>query len=142
MPGYVVPAGYLAHTTLWQFHMGKSEYQISIQPDCVLVERAQDYEVVLSEQPAMLMAISESCKKAGCRKVLILGPRTKVRLSLQDVFDLGQEIAKLGLRIAVVESHDAPEEKVKFLENVVTNRGDLIQFFDSEQHAKDWLGIT
>jgi hypothetical protein len=122
--------------------MDNSEYQISIQPGYVLVERAQDYEVVLSEQPAILMAISASCKEAGCRKVLILGPRTKVRLSVQNVFDLGQEIAKLGLRIAVVESHDAPNENVRFLENVATNRGGPIQFFDNEQHAKDWLGIT
>lgn len=74
--------------------------------------------------------------------MLILGPRTKIRLSVQNIFDLGQEIAKLGLRIAVVESHDAQEENVKFLEDVVTNRGGSIQFFDNEQHAKDWLGIT
>jgi len=141
-PGYVTPVEYSAHTTFWQFDMGKSEYQISIQPGYVLVERAQDYEVVLSEQPAMLMAISAYCKEAGCRKVLILGPRTKIRLSVQNIFDLGQEIAKLGLRIAVVESHDAQEENVKFLEDVVTNRGGSIQFFDNEQHAKDWLGIT
>jgi hypothetical protein len=141
-PGYVTPVEYLAHTTFWQFDMGKSEYQISIQPGYVLVERVQDYEVVLSEQPAMLMAISASCKEAGCRNVLILGLRTKVRLSVQNIFDLGQEIAKLGLQIAVVESHDAQEENVKFLENVVTNRGGPIQFFDNEQHVKDWLGIT
>ena len=58
-----------------------------------------------------------------------------------DIFNLGQEIANLGLRIAVVESHNASNKDVKFLETVVKNRGGPIQFFDNEQDAKDWLGI-
>ena len=121
--------------------MATSEQKISVQPGYLLVERPQDYEVVWSEQPARLMEISAACKEAGCRKVLILGPRTKVRLSVLDIFDLGQEIAKFGLRIAVVELHDASNENVEFLENAATNRGGPIQFFDNEQDAKDWLGI-
>jgi hypothetical protein len=87
------------------------------------------------------MEISAACEEAGCRKVLILGPRTKVRLSVLDIYNLGQEIAKLGLRIAVVELHDASKENVRFLENVVANRGGPFQFFDDEQDAKDWLEI-
>ena len=121
--------------------MGTSEYKISIQPGYLLVERPQGYEVVWGEQPARLMEISAACKEAGCRKVLILGPRTKVRLSVSDIFDLGKEIAKLGLRIAVVELHDASNEDVEFLEHVAMNRGGPIQFFGNEQDAKVWLGI-
>ena len=122
--------------------MDNSEHKISIQPGYVLVERSQDYKVVLSEQPAKLMEMSTACKEAGCRKVLILGPRTKVRLSTQEIFDLGKEIAKLSLQIAVVELHDASKENVEFLENVVVNRGVPIQFFDNEQDAKDWLVVS
>ncbi len=122
--------------------MGNADQQISIRSGYVLVERPQDFEVVLSEQPAILMKISASCKAEGCRKVLVLGPRTKVRLSATDIYDLGQQIATLGLRIAVVESHDASNEDVRFLETVTTNRGGPIQFFDNQQHAKDWLGVT
>ncbi len=121
--------------------MGTSKQRISLQSGYLLVERPQDYEVVWSEQPARLMEMSAACKEAGCRKVLILGPRTKVRLSVSDIFDLGKEIAKLGLRIAVVELHDASNEDVELLENVAMNRGGPIQFFDNEQDAKDWLGI-
>jgi len=121
--------------------MDNSEHKISIQPGYVLIERSQDYKVVWSEQPAKLMEMSAACKEAGCRKVLILGPRTKVRLSTNEIFNLGKEIAKLNLQIAVVELHDASIGKVKFLENVVGNRGVPIQFFDYEQDAKDWLGI-
>jgi len=95
---------------------------ISIRPGYVLVERPEDYEVVLSEQPAELLKISECCKESGCRKVLILGPRTNVRLSVADIYDLGESIAKLGLKIAVVESHNASDSDVEFLENVVSNR--------------------
>ncbi len=107
-----------------------------------MVERPPDYEVVWSEQPANLLELSAYCKDAGCRKVLILGPRTKVRLSVSDIYKLGNEIAKLGLQIAVVELHDASKKDVRFLGNVVSNRGRAIQFFDNEQDAKDWLGIT
>ncbi len=121
--------------------MDNLEHKISIQPGYVLVERPQDYKVVLNEQSARLMEISAACKEASCRKVLILGPRTKVRLTTSDIYNLGKEIAKLGLQIAVAESHDASIGKVKFLENVVGNRGVPIQFFDNEQDAKVWLGI-
>jgi hypothetical protein len=121
--------------------MDNSEHKISIQPGHVLVVRSQDYKVVWNEQPARLKEIWAACKEASCRKVLLLGPRTKVRLSTLDIYKLGKEIAKLGLQIAVVELHDAPIGKVKFLENVVMNRGVPIQFFDNEQNAKDWLGI-
>lgn len=59
-----------------------------------------------------------------------------------EIYDLGHEIAKLGLQIAIVELHDALTENVEFLEDVVTNRGGPIQFFNNEQDAKDWLGIS
>ena len=122
--------------------MGNSEQKISIQPGYVLIERSHDYEVVVSEQPAMMMEMSAVCKEAGYNKVLILGPRTKVKLSTSEIYSLGEEIAKLGLLIAVVESHDASSENVLFLENVVSNRSIPIQFFDNEQDAKDWLKIS
>ena len=121
--------------------MSSSEQTISTKPGYVLVERPQDYEVVASEQPARLMEISAVCNEAGCGKVLIVGPRTKVSLSTMDIFDLGERIAKLRLQIAVVELHDASEEDVRFLENVASNRGGPLQFFDNTQDAKDWLGI-
>ena len=119
--------------------MGNSGYNISIQSNYVLVERPQDYEVTLNEQPAMLMELSSVCKEADCRNALILGSGTKVKLSTFDILDLGQQIAKLDLRIAIVESHDASNEDVNFLENTVWNRGGYIRFFDSEIEAKYWL---
>ena len=119
--------------------MGALDYKLSIQPGYVLVERPQDYEVALSEQPEMLMNLAAVCKQANCRKVLIRGPKTTVKLSPLEIRDLGKEIAKLDLRIAVTESHDASKEDVEFLENVVWNRGRPIKFFDSELEAKYWL---
>ena len=121
--------------------MDNSEHKISVQPGYVLIERAQDYKVVWSEQPAFLREISAVCKEAGCQKVLILGPRTKVRLTMSEILDLGKGIAKLGVQIAVAESHDASNEDVKFLENTVGYRGVPFKFFDNEQDAKGWLGV-
>ncbi len=122
--------------------MSNSEQQISIRSGYVLVERPPDYEVVWTEQPARLKEISALCKEAGCRKVLVLGPRTKVKLSTLDIFNLGAMIAKLRLRVAVVELHDASDVDVSFLETVVMNRGRPIQFFDNEQNARDWLDVA
>jgi len=124
-----------------QLAMSKSEQTLSIKSGYILVERPPGYEVVLTEQSARLMEILALCKQADCRKVLVLGQNTDVRLLTVDIFDLGVQIAELGLQIAVVESHDAPDKDVKFLENVVANRGDPIQFFDNTKDAKDWLGV-
>ena len=122
--------------------MGNSEQKISIQSGYVLVERPKDYEVVFSEQPTKLMEILTFCKDSGCRKVLIVGPRTKVSLSALVIYELGEDIAKSGLQIAMVESHDAPTDDEQFLESVTTNRGGSIQFFINEEEAKDWLEIS
>lgn len=124
------------------FKMGNSEQQISIQPGFVLVERPPHYEVVWRKQPVALKEISAFCEETGCRKVLVLGLRTKVTLSTSDILNLGKEIAKLGLQIAVAELHDASKEDVRYLENVVNNLGAPMQFFDNEPDALDWLGIT
>jgi hypothetical protein len=119
--------------------MGRSNYNLSVQPGYVLVDRPQGYEVSLNDQPAMLMDISTFCKEANCQNVLIRGLKTTVKLSPLDIHELGKEIAKLNLRIAVAESHDASVEDVSFLENVVWNRGRPIKFFKSEAEAKYWL---
>ena len=119
-----------------------SEQTMSVRPGYVLVERPQDYEVVWSEQRTSLMEILAFCTEAGCRKVLVRGQRTKVSLSTLDLFTLGQLIAKLCLQVGVVESHDASDKRETFLANVAANRGGLIQFFDNEQEAKDWLCVT
>ena len=117
-------------------------YKISIQPDYVLVERPEDFEVVIDEQPSMLMEMSAFCKAASRQKVLILGPKTKVSLSRFDILDLGEEIANLNLQIAVVESHDATTEDVDLLETVVVNRGGSMRFFDTQEEAKGWLRVS
>ena len=128
-------------TRALKFDMGNLDYKMSIQPGYVLVERPRDYDVVMTRPPEMLTDLSAFCKSAACRKVLILGPDTKVKLSKSDIVDLGAEIAKLNLQIAVAESHDASDEEVNLLENEAGERGGSIRFFNSEPAAKDWLRI-
>lgn len=119
--------------------MANPDYQVSLQTGYVLVQRSPDYTVVLSEMPAFLKEISAFCEEAGCRKVLILGPGTKVDLSTLDLYDLGEQIARSRLQIAIVETHDASDEDEAFLETVVFNRGGPLQFFKTEDDARDWL---
>jgi hypothetical protein len=115
---------------------------ISIQPDFVLVERPPGYEVVLGEQPAALLELSTACNNADCNKVLVLGARTKIKLSAFDILELGAEIAKLDIRMAIVELHDASDDAVSLLECAALNRGGAVKFFENVSDAKGWLEIS
>ena len=119
--------------------MNDPDYQISLQSGYVLVERSPGYRVALDKMPAFLREISAFCDETRCRKVLILGSQTNVDLSIVDLFDLGEQIAESRLQIAIVESHDASDEDEYFLETVVFNRGGPLQFFETEESAKEWL---
>ncbi len=89
----------------------------------------------------MLQAISAACSEAGCRKVLLRGSNTNVKLTTPEIFALGEEIAKLNLMIAIVQLHYASKGNMRLLENAATNRGSPIRFFDNEQDARDWLDV-
>lgn len=119
-----------------------SDHKITIQSGYVLVERPQNYEVDLNGLPEMLVELANFCKEADCRKVLIVGENIEVNLGVMDIFKLGSQLARTPLRIAMVETHDASDEDVGFLQNVALNRGGQIQFFDSGREAKDWLGVS
>jgi len=114
---------------------------ISIHPDYILVERPPGYEVEHSEQPTALLELSTACNEAGCKKVLVLGPRTRVSLSAFDILELGKGIAELDLQMAIVERHDMSDDAVSLLETAALNRGGTVRFFDNVEDAKDWLEI-
>ena len=121
--------------------MGESETKFSVKSGYLLIERPEGHKVVLSEQRAMLAELSDACNAAGCSKVLILGRRTIVRLSIFDIYELGKSIATIGLQIAIADNPDVTNKETGFLENVAFNRGANLRFFDNEQDAKDWLGV-
>lgn len=121
--------------------MADSRQTISIERDYILVERQPNYEVIPSEQSSRLLEISSVCEQTGFFKVLVTGPHTKVHLSTMDIYALGEQMSRLGMQIAIVETHDASSDDVKLLENVASNRGRPVQFFDTIQEAKDWLGV-
>jgi hypothetical protein len=121
--------------------MSDSEYAISIQSGYVLMENPPDHEIIWSEEQTKLRALAEVCREAGCHKVPVVGAKAKVHLTTMDIFNLGEEIAKMGIKVAIVEAHDASQDDETFLKIVASNRGSLIQFFDTEADAKDWLGV-
>ena len=121
--------------------MGQSVQTISTRSDHILIERSPGYEVAIDEQPAVLMELSAACEKAGCNKVMIVGPRTNVGLSAFDILELGKAIAKIGVQMAVVEIHDASNDAVSLLESATSNRGGAVRFFDNTRDAKQWLEI-
>ena len=106
------------------------------------MEREPGSRIVPGEQAAMQAELLAFCKEASIRNVVVTGSDVKVDLSTLDLLELGNEIANSGLRVAVVETHDATEDDVGFLENVAWNRGGVIQFFDSKEEALEWLGVN
>jgi len=121
--------------------MTDPEYTISIQPGYVLVEDPSNYDLVWSEQPSKLKAIAAVCSEAGTNKVLIQGSKANVKLSVMEIYVLGEEIAKLHLKVAIFTSTDLSKKDKGFFQNVAINRGSYIQFFDNEQDAIDWLDV-
>ncbi len=121
--------------------MSDPEYAISIQSGYVLVENPPDYDVVWIEQQPKLKAISAACSEAGNRNVLIRESNANVKLTVTQIFNLGVEVGKLQLKIAMVSTHDQSQENERLLENAATNRGSCVRFFNREQDAKDWLGV-
>lgn len=122
--------------------MNDSNVKMSLQSGYVLVERPSGYEIVMETHVAEGQRLADFCKEVGCKKVLITGKDTKVDLEGLDLYDLGKELAQHHLQIAVVEIHDASEENVFFFQNVSTNRGGPINFFNTEEKAKEWLGVS
>ncbi len=97
--------------------------------------------MVWSEQPAKLRDVSEVCSESGCRKVLVRGQDANVQLTTMEIFRFGEAVAKQDLRVAIVNTSNASRTDEEFLENVSTNRGSPIKFFNSEEDAKKWLGV-
>lgn len=119
--------------------MPEPKQTISVQAGYVLVERSEGYEVNAEEVPATLTKIHNACEMAGCYKVLVDGPNTRVRLSTFDMYRFGELIVQLGLKLAIIENHDATSDDERFLENVTNNRGQPMRFFKSRSEAVQWL---
>ena len=115
--------------------------RITIETDHILVERPENYVVTLPKQVDELAAIMAAAEDSGIRKVLILGPKTMVKLSFTEIHELGERIARAGLRIGLAESHDAAADDVDFLETVTFNRGGSMNFFATAAEAKQWLSV-
>lgn len=122
--------------------MNSAEVTISRQQGYILVERPKNYRVVLEEQLGQLQQLANVCNEADCKKVLVTGKGTRVDLNALDIYELGEVIARHHLQIALVEDHDAAEEDVSFLQNVSGNRGGPLRFFNAEEEAKKWLGVS
>ena len=119
--------------------MSPNKFTIELDDGYVRVAREADYEVFAGDMPWLLDQISVACRESGCRKVLVTGTDTQVHLSTMEVFDLGETIAEMGLRVAIVEVHDAPDEDAEFLGAVAFNRGGGVEFFETESAALKWL---
>ena len=121
--------------------MENSEQTISIHRDHVLIVRPGEYQVVYNEQTKTLSDIAEASNEAGCKKVLVLGPSTGIKLTAFDILELGVDIARYDFQMAFADEHDASNDAMSLFETTVSNRGGAIRFFDNVADARGWLEI-
>ena len=121
--------------------MAKPGYNIVPKNGYVVLQHEAGYTVALDEQRAVFIELDEACERIGSRKVLVSGPDTHVDLSTFDLFELGQQIAQLGLQVAILENDDASQMARSFLETVTFNRSRPLRFFGTEEEAMAWLEV-
>jgi hypothetical protein len=114
---------------------------ISIKSGYVLVEEPANFEVIWKKQKSRLREISAACLEGNTKKVLVIGTATKVHLSMTELLMLAREISKLELKAALVVSNDISSEMKPLFEEISTNRGSPIQFFEKEKDARAWLEV-
>ena len=85
-------------------------------------------------------AISEECKKVGCKKVLVVEDM-QAKVSLSEVYSIASELPQLfhGIQVAFVDKHSEHQNLNDFGETVATNRGFHGKVFNDVEAAKEWL---
>ena len=90
--------------------MADLRYTISIEAGYIRMTRLPGYKVLGSDMAALLDNLSSACDAAGAKRVLITGADPDVQLRTEEVLELGEAIARLELRIALVERNIQQEE--------------------------------
>ncbi len=90
----------------------------------------------------LFTAISNACDEHECYRVLGIGASEEA-LPISDAFDHAELFADLGIdsryRIAWVETNPEARSSVRFVEDVLYNRGLPGRLFDSIENARRWL---
>ena len=112
---------------------------VAAMDDYVFVSRPVGYVLDSESIKVSTAQITSACRDAGVDGVLIFGPRTYIRATEGELTELADTYAKVGLRIAIVESHNAKPETTSFFRQAAESRGVPVRFFDKIRDATDWL---
>lgn len=121
-----------------------TDYTIMFRDSYVHVEQVSDLEITSESIERIWAAISDECRKHGCRQVLAECIAPICRMTLADVYLLGTQIAASslpGLSVACCFYGYLPRQLSEFLTIVAANRGIRIRFFANRAEALQWLGI-
>jgi hypothetical protein len=90
------------------------------------------------------VAICDTCRELGLRKVLAEGDGVARRLTPMESFDIAELAARLlpGLCVACVFRGYVPDEQSRFFQTTAMNRGVRIDFFQDLNAALRWLGAA
>ena len=90
----------------------------------------------------LFTAISKACDNHECYRVLGIGA-SEDALPTSDAFDHAELFSELGIdnryRIAWVETNPEARSSIKFVEDVLYNRGLPGRLFNSIEDARRWL---
>jgi hypothetical protein len=92
----------------------------------------------------MWIALSESCRENGLRKVLAEGDNVQRRMTPMDAFDMAGLISRLlpGLSVACCFRGYVPDEQSQFFRTAAMSRGVRSEFFQDLNAALRWLGAA
>ena len=119
--------------------VGAPKQTIAAMDEYLFVSRPVGYVLDSDSIRASAEQITSACQDAGMKRVLIFGPRTYIRASEDELADLARVYAEGGLKIAIVESHNAGSETTEFFRSAARERGAAVQFFEAIREAADWL---
>jgi len=79
------------------------------------------------------------CKEKGISKIIVDTRDQVSKSSITELYDYAEEIINhtIGYKIAIVM--DLDEEEIRFIDNVVANRGGFYNTFLTFKEAKRWL---
>jgi len=108
--------------------------------ECVCVH--VDGEVTLPDAKRIAAAAHAAVQEHACRRILVDAREAVVRLSLLDLYELGESASRLMLGAVDGVALVVPAESLqpdRFFERVCQNRGLKLQVFTDLDEAVQWL---
>jgi hypothetical protein len=114
-------------------------YEVTVQPDVLNVEVAENHSESPGEARELLYAVTEAVFKHGRKPILICAPEFGP-LSLPELYILARHVIDTPLRhCRIAFIYKADHELTRFMDDLGAARGLTLAVFDTVADARQWL---